>query len=399
MIQHIIRNKINEFPGKVIKKVPLPNPILIKGFSYRKKVSQICKKNKYKKVLLICDSVITKLGYHQLIVDSLKKESIECYVFDEINSEPNIKTIKKGSTIGVKNNVDCIISLGGGSVLDSGKIMSCAIKLKTTSIKPLLIKFLFIKNKSIPIISIPTTAGTGAELTVGAVVTTGSTKKSTVIVGLNIVGIILDQELIINIPKDTKIACGIDALSHGLEGCLSITSSSNDDINKSFECVKLVLNNLPKAIRSKDSKVHSNLQLAAYYGGNAINKQLAGYIHAFAHALGGKYHIPHGQAIRMSMIPVLMYQKDACKDKLYELSKYCGLARKNSSCDEVINNLFNKLDKLCKLCTIDFDLKMIKKEDYNDLCRRIIVDSINYSSPIVLDKKDIMKILNEIKGE
>lgn len=396
MLQKTIRKEVNKLPGKVISKIEIPTPKLISGYSSRKRVSRICKNNNYKRVLLLCDKFLYEKGYHEVIIKSLNRKNIDTFIFYEFDSEPNVNTIKKAVQYGLDNRIDCIISLGGGSVLDSGKIISCAIKLKTTSIKKLLLKFLYIKNKSIPIIAIPSTAGTGAETTIGAVITCGSIKKSTVIIGLNIVGVILDSELIIDMPNQIKVPCAIDALSHGLEGYISSAKSSKEDLKKSATCIKLIIKNLPKSISRKNKRTHDKLQLAAYYGGNAINKQLAGYIHAFAHSLGGMYHIPHGQAISMCLVPILNYHKEVCSDKLYELSKFCGYKRKDKN--ESINKFIAEVTKICNLCDTTLCRKKISKKDYKELTRRIILDSINYSSPVVLEKKEIYYLLDQIKG-
>ncbi len=387
---------IRKLPGKVIRKVKLPNPEMISGFGSRKDVINIINKYGFKRVLLVTDKTIYSLGLHEKILDSLKEDGIYYDMYYNISSEPNLEIIDGGRKALEEIDAYCIIALGGGAVMDSCKIIAAGGKLKKKKSASLLKKFLFVKEKTIPIITIPTTAGTGAEITVGSVVTNQKGKKvATVVVGLNVIGVILDSELTINAPRNITLSCGIDALSHGLEGVVSSVKVKEEDKIKSMECVKLVLENLPVLIDdSKNIKARANMTLAANYGGNAINKQLAGYIHAFAHTIGAKYHIPHGNAIAMSLIPVMNMQKNKCITKLAELSRYCGYS-KDESDDLACDKLLNEIDKLINLCAFE-NKGFIKKEDYKTIAKGVALDSINYSAPIVLTNKQIYAVLDEI---
>lgn len=154
---------------------------------------------------------------------------------------------------------------------------------------------------------VPSTAGTGAELTVGAVVTNDQgAKGSTVLIGLNVTHVVHDSELTIHAPKAVTAACGIDALSHCIEGAVSDTDVDEEDMHMSMEGVKLILENLPLLCKEPSARsdlnqpseeARLNMAKAAMYGGNAINTQLAGYVHAFAHSIGAMYHLSHGQSL------------------------------------------------------------------------------------------------------
>ena len=180
-------------------------------------------------------------------------------------------------------------------------------------------------------ISVPSTAGTGAEITVGAVVTNAhGVKDSTVLIGLNVTHVILDSELTIHAPRQVTAACGMDALSHVVEGAVSDVEMDEENMRLSQEGVRLIFQHLPIVMKEPEN-IESRLAMcrAAMYGGNAINTQLAGYVHAFAHSIGAKYHIPHGQAITLMMMPVLEYQKEVCRARYAMLARYCQLADEN----------------------------------------------------------------------
>ncbi len=395
---YLLRCLIRKLPGKIVKLIKLPDPEIINEFGGAKKIGEICKFFGFENVLLVSDENLIALGIHKDVEQSLKENNITYSFYITPTSEPNLDIVENGRRKLENFSADAIIALGGGAVLDACKMIAAAAILKKRKTNSLLKKFLIVEKKTLPIISIPTTAGTGAELTVACVVKNkNQQKKASVIVGLNIKAVILDGELMINTPNSITCACGFDALSHGLEGVVSATKVKEEDMNKSMECVKLVLNNLhilidePKNIASRQK-----MSLAANFGGNAINKQLAGYVHAFAHTLGSIYHIPHGNAIAMCLIPIMVFQKNKCLKKLALLSKYCELSDSNEDDEVSANKLLDEISKLKDLCNFRNYNNLIEKKDYKLIYKGVVSDSINYSAPLTLKRKDVFKILDEI---
>lgn len=399
---YLFRKAIRKLPGDVIQKVPLPEPELTEGFGARSEIGRLCGKAGLKSVLLVTDRNIHGLCFHEKILDSLEENGISFAVFCDIDSEPTVDIIRKGRRAAAECGAECVIALGGGSVMDSCKIIAASARHPKRSIRWYLQKFDFIPEKTLPIISVPTTAGTGAEYTVGAVIKNArGVKHSTVIVGLNVQHVILDSELMVNAPERVTVWCGIDALSHGLEGLLSDTRSGGEDIRKSRECVKLVLENLPRVLETpRDIEARQRMSLAAYYGGNAINKQLAGYVHAFAHSIGALYHIPHGKAIAWCLVPVVEFQSGICRDQLAALAVYCGLAGASASPEAAAGRFVSALRELLQRCGLENGCKELTEKDYPALVRMIDADSINYSPPKTLTDREIRDLLDRIrKGE
>ena len=401
MASYILRKTIRRLPGVVIKAVPKPHPEISEGYQSRQKTGAICKENGYQSCLLVTDQTLFSLGYHELIVKSLEENGIKVSVFHDIASEPTVGIVEAGEAAALACGADCVIALGGGSVLDASKMIASALRLHRLPVKSLIHKFLYVPHKSIPMISVPSTAGTGAEITVGAVIKKSdqSVKGSTVVVGLNIVHVILDSELTVKAPAGVTAACGIDALSHGLEGVVAAVHVPEADMIESMECVKLVLEHLPIVLKAPDCEA-SRLAMsrAALYGGNAINEQLAGYVHAFAHTIGAQYHIPHGNAIALSLLPVMRFQKEACLPKLKELAVYCRLAEEHDEPETAADKLMDALQSLIVTCNFPDMGAFITQDDYPLLIKRITDDSINYSAPVVLSRKDISRLLDEING-
>lgn len=392
------RKQIHKLPGKVIHRVPLPEPQVVEGHGVRAKIGEICEECGYKHVLLVTDQTLQKLGYEQKILDSLAEVGVESTLFANINSEPNIVLIDEGRKIAMESKAECVIALGGGSVMDTSKMIAAGVRMPHLATRSLLLKFLVVPGKTLPMISVPSTAGTGAEITVGAVVTrTRGSKGSTVIVGLDVTHVILDSELTIHAPQLVTAACGMDALSHVVEGSLSDVAVYVEDAYHSLEGVRLILQHLPVVMREPEN-IESRLAMcrAAMYGGNAINTQLAGYVHAFAHSIGAKYHIPHGQAITLMMLPVLKFQKAACLSKYAMIARFCQLADDHADDCHAADNFLQAVSDLIITCGLDKLESPVQPADYEELTRMITADSINYSAPMTFSEEDVRRVLERV---
>lgn len=401
MDTYIFREQIHKLPGKVIHHVPTPEPQVVEGHGARAHVGEICKENGYKHVLVVTDKTLRELGYEQKILQSLKEAGVRYTLFYGINSEPTAALIEKGRKIALKYNTECVVALGGGSVMDTCKMIVAGARLPHLSTRALLVKFLIVPGKTLPMITVPSTAGTGAEITVGAVVTNArGTKGSTVLVGLDVTHVILDSELTVHAPQLVTAACGMDALSHVVEGAISDVEEEEENMRMSLEGVKLILHHLPIVMREPEN-IESRLAMcrAAMYGGNAINTQLAGYVHAFAHSIGAKYHIPHGQAITLMMLPVLEFQKETCLRKYALMARYCGLADVHTEDRMAAERFLQAVKDLIVTCGLDTLPLPVKESDYEELTRMVAKDSINYSAPMTFSEEDIVKVLERVSEQ
>lgn len=393
-----IRQRIHKLPGKVIHHVPMPEPQVVEGHQSRAQIGEICRQCGYKQVLLVTDQTLHKLGYDQAIMQSLDAAGVSCTLFADINSEPTIDLIDTGRKAAMACEAECVIALGGGSVMDTCKMIVAGVKLPHLVTKALLLKFLLIPSKTLPMISVPSTAGTGAELTVGAVVTNArGMKGSTVLVGLNVTHVILDSELTIHAPQIVSAACGMDALSHVVEGAISDVELDEENMHLSMEGTRLILQHLPVVMQEPEN-IESRLAMcrAAMYGGNAINTQLAGYVHAFAHSIGAKYHLPHGQAITLMMMPVLEYQMEACLAKYAILARYCKIVDENTDDHTAADKFLQAIQQLIVICGLDKLPLPVKTSDYEELTHMIAADSINYSAPMTFSNEDIENVLKQV---
>jgi aldehyde dehydrogenase (NAD+) len=401
------RKQIHRLPGKVIHAIPLPEPEVTAGQGARREIGAMCKKAGYKQVLVVTDETLHGLGYDEAILESLKEAGVSASLFCDIHSEPTIAIIEAGRQQALETKAEAIIALGGGSVMDSCKMIAAGCRMPHVPVKALLLKFLPVPGETLPLIMVPSTAGTGAELTVGAVVTNDhGAKGSTVLIGLKVTHVVHDSELTEHAPRHVIAACGIDALSHCIEGAISDTEVDEEDMKMSMEGIKLILENLPlltsegvKELTSERlEEARLNMAKAAMYGGNAINTQLAGYVHAFAHSIGAMYHLSHGQAISLMLMPVLEYQKDTCMLHYAELARYCGLVEKPLMVNDAqAAELFlQAIRDLIAACGMDQIESPVRACDHEQLIPMIAADSINYSAPVTLSNEDIKAVLDSI---
>ena len=393
------RKAIRKVPGTVIKAAPIPKPEVIEGFGSREQVGAICEEAGFRSALLVTDDTLFGLGLHEKVKASLKDHNINYAIFHDIHSEPTVEIVEAGRHAAVDCAADCIIALGGGSVMDSGKIIAAGAKHPKLPIHHYLHKFTIAEGGTLPMINIPSTAGTGAECTVGAVVKNEhGVKKSTVIIGLDVSHVILDSELIVDAPKSVTVWCAIDALSHGLEGLLADVGSTQEDILKSRECVRLIMENLPVLLDDPHNlEARQATLLAANYGGNAINTQLAGYVHAFAHSIGGLYHIPHGKAIAWCLVPIVAAQENQRYEEMAALAVYCGLADEQCPPDKASDRLISALKSLLEKCGLEQTCDLLQKKDYEQLTDMINADSINYSPARTFTDNEIRMLLDQIR--
>ena len=383
------RKQIHRLPGKVIHAIPLPEPEVTAGQGARREIGAICKKAGYKQVLVVTDETLHGLGFDAAILESLQAAGVSASLFCDIHSEPTIGIIEAGRQQALETKAEAIIALGGGSVMDSCKMIAAGCKMPHVPVKALLLKFLPVPGETLPLIMVPSTAGTGAELTVGAVVTNEhGAKGSTVLIGLKVTHVVHDSELTEHAPKHVIAACGIDALSHCIEGAVSDTEVDEEDMRMSMEGVKLILENLPVLMNEGGEKTRLNMAKAAMYGGNAINTQLAGYVHAFAHSIGAMYHLSHGQAISLMLMPVLEFQKEACKANYEALAKYCG-----------VPDFLQAIRELIATCGMNQIVSPVRACNHEQLIPMIAADSINYSAPVTLRNEDIKAVLDQITND
>lgn len=278
-----------------------------------------------KKVAMFTDKGLRRLGLFDLAESAVKKSGAEYYVLDDLPAEPTYMAVQAVVDAFKKSGADLIVACGGGSVMDAAKLASVLVT-DAYGVKELLDNPGMAK-KCVPLVLIPTTAGTGAEVTPNAIVGVPERELKIGIVNENMIAdyVILDARLIKNLPRSIAAATGVDALAHCIE-CFTSNKANPFSDMYALEGCDLILNNIlaacddPAAMEAKN-----RMQIAAYYGGLAITASGTTAVHALSYPLGGRYHIAHGVSNAILLIPVMRFNAEdaAVKERLAMVYDRC----------------------------------------------------------------------------
>lgn len=307
------------------------------GENSMENIADIIKKLDARKVAMFTDKGLRKLGLFDLPEAVVKSTGVGYYVLDDLPAEPSYMAVQAVVDEFKASGADLIVACGGGSVMDAAKLASVLVT-DEYGVKELLDNPGMAK-KCVPIVLIPTTAGTGAEVTPNAIVGVPERELKIGIVNENMIAdyVILDARLIKNLPRKIAASTGVDALAHCVE-CFTGNKANPFSDMYALEGCDLILNNLEAACDDPEAMEAKNkMQIAAYYGGLAITASGTTAVHALSYPLGGKYHIAHGVSNAMLLAPVMRFNAEdpVVKERLAVIyDRSCHEAEKLSSVEE-----------------------------------------------------------------
>lgn len=269
-----------------------------------------------KKVAIFTDRGILATGLVDLPMTKIREAGKEVVVFSDLPPEPTYSQAQKLVDEFRASGADFIVAVGGGSAMDTAKLASLLVTDKYT-IKDLLDDPL-LGVKTVPTCLIPTTAGTGSEATQNAIVGVPEKELKIGIVNPSMIPdyVILDAEMIRNLPRSIAAATGIDAMAHAIE-CFTSNKANPFSDTFALEAFDLIINNIEKACDDPTAmKAKNNMQIAAFYGGAAIACSGTTAVHALSYPLGGKYHIAHGVSNAILLVPVMEFNEPAIRERL-----------------------------------------------------------------------------------
>jgi alcohol dehydrogenase class IV len=272
-----------------------------------------------RRALLVTDQGIASRGMHRAACESLKSAGIVVTAYEDVVADPPVEVILAATALGAQADCDGVIGFGGGSSMDTAKLVATLL----CNEQPLDAMYGVdkVRSRRKPLIQVPTTAGTGSEVTVISVVTTGAnTKQGVVSRTLLADRVLLDPELTVSMPAHVTAATGIDAMVHAIE---SYTSARLKNPMSDFfarEALRLLAANIAQAVRTpEDLQARSAMLLGAMYAGQAFANAPVGAVHALAYPLGGNYHIPHGLSNSLVLPHVLRFNAPAAEPMYREL--------------------------------------------------------------------------------
>lgn len=355
--------------GLVTRFIPIPQPTLLVGPGSSGRLGQAVAGFGHTKILIVTDSIISKLGLLKDLTDALTAGGAKYVVFDEITPDAPIPLIEKGIEFYQAHDCDAIVAFGGGSSMDASK----AIAVVISNPKPLRKLAGYLKGLKAPvrIYAVPTTAGTGSEVTVAAVISDPEMHSKLVIVDPRMVPKMaaLDPSLMTGLPPHITAATGIDALTHAIEAFVGNWTTPYSD-GMALSAVGLIFENLRTAYRDgKNLEAREKMSLASTYAGFAFTRANVGYVHAIAHQFGGRYHTPHGLANAIMLPLVLKYSAPAITERLALLAIRAKVGKDGEDRDVLAQKFLDAVDALNRDLGIPTVLDALKEADIPALAK------------------------------
>ena len=281
-----------------MKLLPDKMPVTFTGPNSSHILCKTISQNGLSRVLLVTDAMLVEIGLVEPLVSVLDQAGVECIVYSGVEPDPTFEHVEAGLALYRNEGCDCVLAVGGGSSMDAAKVIAAAAA-NAGSIRKLE-GMMKVKQAPVPLYAIPTTAGTGSEVTLAAVISEPDTHAKRFFVDPKLLPRMaaLDPCLMTGLPKPITAATGMDALTHAIESYLSLTHTPMTEAYAEI-AVRLVFGNLPTAYADGDDlDAREAMALASYYAGLAFTRTGVGYVHAIAHTFGAYYGTPHGLAMR-----------------------------------------------------------------------------------------------------
>ena len=371
------------------------------GRGAREELPGEIKKRGFNKVFLVSDKSLVEAGVTAKIEELLKNAGIPYSLYDEIKPNPTIMNVTEGVTACKESGADVIVAVGGGSSIDTAKGISIVMTNPDRADIKSLNGLSNTVNRGMPLIALPTTAGTAAEVTINYVITDPEAEIKMVCVDPNDIPVlsIVDSELMASMPKGLAAATGMDALTHAVEGYIT---KAHNEISDMFhmQAIKMIFKYLPAAVNDKDEKAIEMMGMAQYIAGMGFSNVGLGIVHSMAHQLGAVYDTPHGIANAM-LLPTVMRFNGANPETAQRFREIlCQIGRPDAehlNDQDVINTFVWMISELSKAVGITQTIKDYgaKEEDFEMLADKAMEDPCKPGNPREVSKEDFINLYRQ----
>ena len=370
--------------------LPYRNPKIIGSV---KGIPEVLEKRDYNNVLIITDAGIRSLGLTERLEQTLKRSCISYHIYDKTVANPTTVNVDEALHMYLDNDCQAIIGFGGGSSMDCAKAVGArAVKPKQSLAQ---MKGILKVYKKLPLlIAVPTTAGTGSETTLAAVITDADTRYKYAINDFPLIPryAVLDPKVTLSLPPFITATTGMDALTHAVEAYIG-NSTTIDTRKDALKAVKLIFENI-YTVHDQGDNIHArrNMLHASFYAGCAFTKSYVGYVHAVAHSLGGEYNIPHGLANAV-LLPMVLREYGSCIDKkLHNLAVAAGVADKSMPDHEAAELFIQAIEEMKEKFGIGNTVKEIQETDIPKLAHYADKEANPlYPVPKLMDASELEK--------
>lgn len=350
------------------------------GAGARESLADEIKARGFKKILFVTDKVLLECGVAKQVADVMDKAAIAYDTYSDIKANPTVKNVQDGVKLFKECGADALVAVGGGSVMDTAKGISIIVANPEYSDVVSLEGVAPTKNKGIPLIAMPTTSGTAAEVTINYVITDEANKKKMVCVDPHDIPVvaIVDSDLMMGMPKGLCASTGMDALTHAIEGYITLGAWEMSDMVE-IKAIELIHQSLFDSVNG-DPKARETMALAQYVAGMGFSNVGLGIVHSMAHPLGAFYDTPHGVANALLLPYVLEYNAESpAKPKFKGIAKAMGVKHaKKMTDDEAVKAAIDAIrelsvsigipQKLSEIGVKEEDLQALSVAAFNDVC-------------------------------
>ena len=368
------------------------------GRGSRKKLTEELLKRSYKKILLVSDNTLKQVGIVGKITSLLDEAGIIYQEFLNIKPNPTIVNVQEGLMTAQVHNVDAIVAVGGGSVIDTAKAISIVMTNPEHGNIVSLEGAVNTRNKGLPLFALPTTAGTAAEVTINYVITDERNVKKMVCVDAHDIPVcsIIDPDLMQDMPQQLAASTGMDALTHAMEGYITKAAWLIPDMFH-INAMALIYKNLEKAANSKDPIAVEKMADAQYIAGMGFSNVGLGIVHSMAHSLGAYFDTPHGLANAILLPHVLKFNGQVCPELFRNMGRAFGLNMEYATDEEAVNKVVNAVQELSRKLNIPQTLREvgIPEDKLRTLAEQAINDPCTPGNPREVTVDDIERIYRE----
>lgn len=376
------------------------NEVSYFGPGARKELPGVIARLGFKKAMIVTDKGLIQFGVAKMVSDVLDEAGIPYEIYSEVKPNPTVTNVQMGVEAFKQSGADCLVAIGGGSAMDTAKGIGVIINNPEFADVVSLEGVAPTKRKSVPIIALPTTAGTAAETTINYVIIDEAKQKKMVCVDPNDIPCcsIVDAELMYSLPKGTTAATGLDALTHAIEGYITKGAWEMSDMFE-IEAIRMINKYLRTAVFEPTNPVGRNgMAVAQYIAGMAFSNVGLGVVHGMAHPMGSLFDIPHGVANAMLLPTIMEFNAPVCLDKYVEIAKAMNAYREGMTKEEAADAACKAVRDLAIEVGIPQHLTEIgiKEEDIPALAEQAITDVCTPGNPREVTKEDIIALYKKV---
>ena len=376
------------------------NEVSYFGPGARKELPGVVARLGFKKALIVTDKGLMKFGVAKQVTDVLDEAHIPYDIYDEVKANPTVTNVKDGVKALKAAQADFIIALGGGSSMDTAKGIGIVSNNPEFSDVVSLEGVADTKKKTVPIIALPTTAGTAAETTINYVIIDESKQKKMVCVDPNDIPIvaIVDAELMYSLPKSLTASTGMDAMTHAIEGLITKAAWELSDMFE-IKAIEMIHRYLPIAVEEPTNPVgRDGMAVAQYVAGMAFSNVGLGVDHGMAHPMSALHDVPHGVACAILLPTVMRFNAPAALDKYVDIAKAVGVYKEGMTKEEAAEAACNEIEALSRKVGIPQHLSDlgIYEKDIDALADQAFADVCTPGNPREVTRDDIVQLYRQI---